>query len=668
MSASVPPQFATQPRFKGRSLIVMRAIWIVGFLILLGVTLAALPAYHQTVTTICDQAADPAACRALIEQAGLSESVRGWVFSATHLIMIAAYFLSGIVIYWQLSDQRLAFLTSLAMMGFVIAFAGDVLTLVNRNPDLRIPLLILRVLCRAQLMALLFYFPSGRFVPRWSFWLLIASVIANTLVVVLGLENGRMPQVVTLVNTLIGLGAQIYRYRRVSTDTERLQTKWVLLGLASNVIAAIIFFGSRIAFPNVISQNFLPPVSLIDVWYWVTLGSVGVLLLTAFPISIALAVLRYRLWGAEALINRGLVYGGVTVLLGGVFVIGLLLLNRLLERVLGGQQEVLAAIISTGLVVGLFQPTLTYLRRLVDRRLYRINVDYRRRLSHARSSAIASTHLQTPMGIYQNLQPIAQGGMAELYRAEHPSLGRPVAIKILLSKRLEMEEYRIRFEREAKAVAALKHPNIVQLYDYGATDDGTMYMVMEYINGSDLSRFIADHGPLPLDEIRPIVADIASALDYAHALGIVHRDVKPANVMLEPVTQVSKGRQYRAVLTDFGLVKINDVSTQMTTSAGVMGTLDYIAPEQIEAEPRLDGRADIYALGAMTFEMLTGTQPFKASNALAILMMHMHEPPPDLMQLLPDLPDTVCAAVHRAMAKKPDQRYATAGDFAAALG
>jgi eukaryotic-like serine/threonine-protein kinase len=143
--------------------------------------------------------------------------------------------------------------------------------------------------------------------------------------------------------------------------------------------------------------------------------------------------------------------------------------------------------------------------------------------------------------------------------------------------------------------------------------------------------------------------------------------VKPANVMLEPVTLASRGRQYRAVLADFGLVKIAEVSTQMTTSAGVMGTLDYIAPEQIEAEPRLDGRADIYALGAMTYEMLTGTQPFKASNALAVLMMHMHEPPPDPQKLVPELPDNVSAAIRRAMAKKPDHRYATAGEFSAAL-
>src|SRR5262249_16083603 len=144
-------------------------------------------------------------------------------------------------------------------------------------------------------------------------------------------------------------------------------------------------------------------------------------------------------------------------------------------------QDVLSAVISTALVVGLFQPTLTRLRRLVDRRLYHINVNYRHRLNRARAGSAANVdHLTTPVGVYRNSGLLGLGGMAELSKAEHPTLGRPVAIKILTPEHIPLENYQMRFEREAKAVAGLKHPNIVQLYDYGETDDGMMYMVMEY--------------------------------------------------------------------------------------------------------------------------------------------------------------------------------------------
>jgi tRNA A-37 threonylcarbamoyl transferase component Bud32 len=670
MSAMTAHRPTTHSRFTGRSLILIRAVWIVSFVILIGVTLAALPSYHNTVTTICDQAnaLESTRCYDVLDRAGISQQVRGAIFTATHIVLIAAYFMSGILIYWQLSDQRLALLVSLALMGFNIGLAGDVLILIEQAPQYRIPLLILRQLCRLQLLAMLFYFPGGRFVPRWTVWIVVATAVINTLIVILGLEGARWPQLVALTNAVLGLGAQIYRYRRVSGPVERQQTKWVIAGIAATFLAGLVFFLPRLIMPGMISQNYLPPVSLIDVWYWVTVGVVGMLLLTALPISIALAVLRYRLWGADALLNRGLVYGGVTLLLGLVFVGAFFLIHASLERVLGGQQDAIAAVVSTALVVGLFQPTLTRLRRLVDRRLYRINVDYHRRVSYSRSRSFeGSPHLNTPLVSYENMEPLGQGGMAELYKAHHPTLGRPVAIKILLPGRAELEEYRVRFEREARAVAALKHPNIVQLYDYGESGNDIMYMVMEFVAGSDLAQYIEARGGLPLEEVRHIVRDIASALDYAHASGIVHRDVKPANVILEPVTLTAPGRQYRAVLADFGLVKITDMSTQMTQNAGVMGTLDYIAPEQIEAQPALDGRADIYALGVMTYEMLTGRLPFKAPNPLAVLMMHMNEPPPDANKSLPGLPEYVSAAIMRAMAKKPDHRYATAGDFSAAL-
>jgi len=255
--------------------------------------------------------------------------------------------------------------------------------------------------------------------------------------------------------------------------------------------------------------------------------------------------------------------------------------------------------------------------------------------------------------------------MGEVYRAQHPTLNRTVAIKILPPSAEADDGAHKRFSREAQTVAGLKHPNIVTLHDVGEQDEQP-YMVMEYVDGPDLSTLLKQRGRLPFDEALALLQDVAAALDYAHSQGIVHRDVKPSNVMVEHITGSGHTRTSRAVLMDFGIAKSYAAGTRLTQS-GMIGTLDYISPEQIQGASEVDGRADIYSFGVMAYQVLTGKMPYTHNNPGAMVMAHLMQPPPDPRLIAPDISDEAAQAVMRAMAKKPEQRFATASEFMEAL-
>ncbi|HSB90880.1 MAG TPA: protein kinase [Anaerolineales bacterium] len=254
------------------------------------------------------------------------------------------------------------------------------------------------------------------------------------------------------------------------------------------------------------------------------------------------------------------------------------------------------------------------------------------------------------LGKYQILARLGRGGMAEVYKAFQPSLDRYVAVKVLHSFMAEDKEFLGRFRREAKNVAALRHPNIVQVFDFDVQDE-LYYMVMEYLDGPTLrTRLEALHQRgerLPLGETLRIIRDVGSALAYAHAHGVVHRDVKPANVILE-----TSGR---VILTDFGVAKML-TGTQYTQAGTVLGTPAYMSPEQGQGQPG-DGRSDIYSLGVMLYEMATGRLPYDADTPLAVVMKHVHDPLPLPRSVLPELPESVERVILRALAKDPAERY-----------
>jgi serine/threonine-protein kinase len=255
---------------------------------------------------------------------------------------------------------------------------------------------------------------------------------------------------------------------------------------------------------------------------------------------------------------------------------------------------------------------------------------------------------------------IGRGGMAEVYRAESPTNHKPVAIKVLRASLAGEEQFRKRFMREAEVVAGLEHPNIVRVLDYGHENDA-YYIVMELLSGPDVSALLKEEKRLPLSRAVDMLRGISDALDYAHQNGLVHRDIKPSNIMLDSFTNPP-----RVVLTDFGIAKISDAHTKITNT-GMVGTFDYIAPEQIQASAEVDGRADVYALGVMTYQMLTGQLPFQRPNTGALLLAHLNSPAPDAREITQELPRNAARAIQKAMAKEPQDRFRTAGEFIAQL-
>jgi predicted Ser/Thr protein kinase len=263
---------------------------------------------------------------------------------------------------------------------------------------------------------------------------------------------------------------------------------------------------------------------------------------------------------------------------------------------------------------------------------------------------------ETLSGRFRIERLLGRGGMSSVWQAYDEELGRPVAIKLLHTRRLESADSVDRFEREARTLALLAHPGIVTVIDRGETD-GRPFIVCELVDGRDLHERISLEGPLPIREALAIAVQVASALAYAHERGVIHRDVKPHNVLL-----TADGH---AKLTDFGIARVDDAPA-LTNPGRVLGTGDYVAPEQAQGQA-LDGRADIYALGALLYHCLTGVPPYRGTSFVEIAEQHLRAPVPDVQERCLDASDGVAAIVARALAKRPDDRYPDVGEMQSAL-
>jgi serine/threonine-protein kinase len=258
---------------------------------------------------------------------------------------------------------------------------------------------------------------------------------------------------------------------------------------------------------------------------------------------------------------------------------------------------------------------------------------------------------------YELEQLVGTGGMSSVYKAHDTQLDRYVALKLLHSQYGDDDEYVERFRREARAVAQLSHPNIVRVIDRGEAD-GRQYIVFEYVDGENLKELLERSGPLSVRRALELGLQIAHALSFAHEHGLVHRDVKPQNVLLNGDDE--------AKVTDFGIARSLDVERGMTQTGTVLGTSNYIAPEQASGK-RVDAHTDVYSLGVVLYELLTGELPFPGDNFVAVAMKHVNEPPPSLVEKRPDVPIRVALAIERALEKSPDNRFPTMAAFAAEL-
>ena len=262
------------------------------------------------------------------------------------------------------------------------------------------------------------------------------------------------------------------------------------------------------------------------------------------------------------------------------------------------------------------------------------------------------------VGRYEIKGELGRGGMATVYRGYDPMFEREVAVKLMPREFLHDPQFRIRFEREAKTIALLEHPAILPVYDVGE-NEGQPFFVMKLMSGKSLGDKLMD-GPLSLEETAAIMNRIAAGLDEAHAKGIIHRDLKPGNILFD-----TRGDAY---VSDFGIAKVMQATQGNMTGSGIIGTPSYMSPEQARGEKDIDGRSDVYSLGTILYEMLSGSLPFEADTPIGVAMKHITEPVPRILDRNPNLPEGIQEVLATAMAKKRNERYAMPSQLASALG
>ena len=257
---------------------------------------------------------------------------------------------------------------------------------------------------------------------------------------------------------------------------------------------------------------------------------------------------------------------------------------------------------------------------------------------------------------------LGEGGMAVVYRAWDPGLERDIALKILNRKLANDERFQRRFVRESRMAASLAHPNVVPTFATGKSR-GLLWIAMQLVEGTDLQNLLQTEGPLDVMRTLSIMGQVARALDAAHRHSLVHRDVKPANILIVP--RLHERDLDEVYLSDFGLTKRGGSESRLTTTGQFMGTLDYVSPEQIQGGA-IDGRADVYSLGCVLYECFTGQTPFHKDTEVALIYAHLQDPPPVCTNIRSDLPEDIDSVLSTAMAKSPDDRYATAGELLSA--
>jgi tRNA A-37 threonylcarbamoyl transferase component Bud32/membrane protein CcdC involved in cytochrome C biogenesis len=260
------------------------------------------------------------------------------------------------------------------------------------------------------------------------------------------------------------------------------------------------------------------------------------------------------------------------------------------------------------------------------------------------------------LGQYRLARKIGEGAMGEVFLAEHLMLKQPCAIKLIRPELAANRTAMQRFEREVHAISQLKHWNTVQIYDYGYAEDGTFYFAMEYLDGLTLEALVREHGPLPAGRAIHFLRQVCGALREAHAIQLVHRDIKPANV----IVCVRAGQYDVAKLLDFGMVRQvgrEAIAETVTNEGAIVGTPAYMSPEQIESSASLDGRSDIYSVGAVAYFLLTGVPPFHRDSPVQILLAHLHDAPVSLRESRPDVPRDLEAVVLRCLGKAPEDRF-----------
>jgi serine/threonine protein kinase len=368
--------------------------------------------------------------------------------------------------------------------------------------------------------------------------------------------------------------------------------------------------------------------------------------------------MQYRIWDIDLVLNRSVVVVGVIVILTGIFAAVFLLSQALITSIAGASASSIAVGISA-LVVGVaFNPARSRVQHFIDRNLFRLRFDLNQLQAAQERGAQAGILSGQRVNGYFFGEIIGRGGMGEVYKGYKGD--EVVAIKTLRDDVISDATAQERFLREAQV--SLAHPHIAGVLDVGEIK-GIKYMVLEFIEGQNLKEHLRDGQTMDVETAVEVACDICAGLEATHKAGYVHRDIKPANIILSPKAD---GETFYAVITDFGVVKLNDVHRTTLTGTGAIGTIDYMSPEQIRSSMTVDHRADIYALGVMLYEMLTGERPF-TGTVIQVLFSHLNQPPPDILKKRSGIPVNLGITIMRAMSKEPGDRYESAQAFAEAL-
>lgn len=659
-------QTATSLRLNGTNLSVARIVFVVLSLATVIFFSMGVPLYFQRYIENIDTET-----QAALQGLGLSTTFYAGYQTVLVVLLAIGFAVAGIIIAWFKSDEWLALLVAFTLIGQGANAFGP-LQRMAAVPSFEIPVRFVIAMVLMGLPLSCYLFPDGKIQKRWMLYVagiwflwLIVSVFWHDFPINIFERGGNatLRYLLSLLAVLsTGIYAQIYRYRTTESATKRQQLKWIVFGVAVGILTGVgvNLFLSFFELTNPSAETYL----IVDM----LTQTLSVVAQFTVPIAVVFSILKYRLYDIEIVINRSIVYGSLTIVLAAVFGVLLFGLQAAYKAITKQDNPpTLAVVISTIAVSSIFQPTRKVLRRFINRKLYGMDVDFdeiKRRNDQMERVANLPTNEVTSVGGYSEIELIARGGMGEVYKARHPGLNRTVAIKILSAFFKDDPNFNKRFAREAKTMAQLRHPNIITIHDYGE-QNGLPFIVMEYLTGETLSQMLARSGPLSLEESLPLLTDIASALDYAHGQSVIHRDIKPSNVIVEPVTTLTSERSQRAILMDFGIARFMTENTMLTASGDVLGTADYISPEQVHGA-ELDHRADQYSFAVMTYQLLTGHKPFERNNTWAMIRSHLEEMPPDPRIHVP-MAEHAANAILKAMSKKPDERFSSVGEFVAAL-
>ena len=485
-SSTFEPSDATITRLVKPWVWIARIGWGILFFVGISLFVRGIPARIDLTSVPCEALEDciqlqPSVegARLLVEE-GYSLRDYGTIVAIVEIFTALIFTGAGVVIFWRRSDDRMALFASVGLMFFGTGATSFLLALRVTEPGLSAFINLWQIIGLGWFVLLGIIFPNGHFTAKWTRWLTIGIEITLFTLFFLDQHNSVLFVSVLMLASILGIWSQVDRYRNFSGPVERQQTKWVVLGFSS-FFTGVLFMGiPPLLFPSMVHPINVPPSTIYDFIYLIPYNIIFAFIpFNILPIAFAVSMLRSRLWDVDPIINRSLVYSALTVVLGAVFASGFLGLRGLLEGALGGEQAVMAATISAGAVVGLFSPSRTKLRRFVDRRFYGIELDYREAIKEydRQGRRVRSTRILDSFGNYTHLELLGRGGMGEVYLGQHPTLNKPVAIKLLPDSPDGREELFKRFMREAQTISVLKHHNIVALYDYGE-QDGTPYMTL----------------------------------------------------------------------------------------------------------------------------------------------------------------------------------------------